>query len=54
MKSASSRVLLNWAAAGLWLGAAVAAMRRKTPAAVQAVKRRLPIRGKGGAVAPKD
>ena len=53
MKSASNRVLLNWAAVGLWLGAAVVAMRRKTPAAVEALKRRLPIRGKGAAAAAK-
>ena len=52
MKSASSRVLLTWAAAGLWLGAAVAALRRKTPAAVEGVKRT--VRGKDVAVAPKD
>lgn len=54
MKRAQSRVLLRWAAAGLWIGAAVAAARRLTPAAIEAVKKRIPVHKKGAAAPPKS
>lgn len=54
MKSARNSVLLNWAAVGLWIGAAVAAARRLTPAAIDVVKKRIPLHKKGAAAQPKS
>jgi hypothetical protein len=54
MKSIKGRRVANWAAAGLWVAAAIAAARKLAPAAIEVVKKRYPLRRKGVAAGPKS
>ena len=54
MKSFKKRSVTNWAAAGLWVAAAVAAARKLAPVAIGVVKKRYPFHRKDVATGPKS